>query len=745
MIRGLFRRYASRGRGDPLDAYPDGSDLELGLLRPALHLVALWAFAVAQPLFDLMGRNAVFLVAHRASRMEVLFLVLLLTLGGPALLVAVEMLVGWISIRARTALHLVFVGLLLAAISLPLLNRLTTLPEIVWSAYLVLAAALLAASYTRYRRFGEILTVLSASVLLFAGYFLFLTPVSGLILPNASAEGVSDIADTTGPVVTIVFDELPVASLMTTEGDIDADRFPNVARLAQESTWYRNATVVHPTTRFSVPSLLTGAHATSSLPIASEYPRNLFTMLKGSHRLDVWESVTELCRLDECRQRTSSDHDDTRSRFAVMMDDITIMYLHMILPAGWRSGLPSTDQQWSHFRTQEAVNRSVHTPRDEAGPVIDRESEVAAVKERFHEALGRDRSARVEEFIDGIRPRVQPSLHYLHVMLPHRPFQYMPSGRVYELSPDLGRDPDRKDFWVRNEYVVAQMQQRHLLQVRQVDALLGKLLDTLEQERLLNASLLVVTADHGIGFQPGLPWRGLVRENASSVVNVPLFIKLPGQRQGAVDDRNVNLMDVVPTIADALSVELDWTFDGRSLLESGPVRGDTKRVDNNGEEFVLPGDLLGEVLDVVERKADRFGPYGGDFDLFRTGPHGALVGQPLGSVTVEGRSDLMAQLDGREELLDLDPDAEVWPNRLIGHVSRIGSDKGPVRLAVTVNGVVAAVGQTYEHHDGSGSLSIMTPDDLFVAGSNDVRLFEIRGSSGRETLHEIELAPGEER
>lgn len=744
MIRELFRRYASRG--DPLDPFPDRPDLKLGLLRPALHLVALWAFALTQPLLDLMGRNAVFLVAHRASRMEVLLLVLLLTLGGPALLVAVEVLVGRISVRARNALHLLFVGLLLAAISLPLLNRLLPLPGLLWVVYLLVVAGSLAAAYASSQQFRQALTFLSASVLLFAGYFLFFTPASGLILPTASAEGGGRIADASRvPVVMVVFDELPVASLMTTEGDIDANRFPNVARLAQESTWYRNATVVHPTTRFSVPSLLTGAHATSSLPIASEYPRNLFAMLEDSHRLDVWESVTELCRLEECRQQTSSDLDDTRSRFAVMMDDITIMYLHMILPAGWRSGLPSTDQQWSHFRTQEAGNRSVDTPRDEAGPVIDRESEVAAVKERFHEALGRDRSARVEEFIDGIGPRVQPSLHYLHVMLPHRPFQYMPSGRVYESSPDLGRDPDRKDFWEPNEYVVAQMQQRHLLQVRHVDALVGKLLDTLEQERLLNASLLVVTADHGIGFQPGLPWRGLVRENASSIVNVPLFIKLPGQRQGAVDDRNVNLSDVMPTIADALSVELDWAFDGRSLLESGPVRGDTKRVDNNGEEFVLPGDLLGEVLDAVERRDGRFGLYGGDFDLLRTGPHAELVGRSLDEVTVAEESDLAGRLDDAEGFLDLDPGAAVWPNRLIGRVSRIGSDEQPIQLAATVNGVIAGVGQTYEHQNGAGSLSIMTPDGLFEAGFNDVRLFEIRGSSGRETLHEIELAPGEER
>ncbi len=31
---------------------------------PAVHLFALWAFAVAQPIFDLVGREPDFLVSH---------------------------------------------------------------------------------------------------------------------------------------------------------------------------------------------------------------------------------------------------------------------------------------------------------------------------------------------------------------------------------------------------------------------------------------------------------------------------------------------------------------------------------------------------------------------------------------------------------------------------------------------------------------------------------------------------------
>ena len=60
------------------------------------------------------------------------------------------------------------------------------------------------------------------------------------------------------PVVMIVFDELSGLALMGPDGGIDAARFPNFARLAGDSTWYRNATTVADFTDHALPALLTG-------------------------------------------------------------------------------------------------------------------------------------------------------------------------------------------------------------------------------------------------------------------------------------------------------------------------------------------------------------------------------------------------------------------------------------------------------------------------------------------------------
>ena len=58
----------------------------------------------------------------------------------------------------------------------------------------------------------------------------------------------------------VVFDELPLASLMGPGGRIDAERYPAFARLARGATWYRGATAVHDSTALAVPAMLDGRY-----------------------------------------------------------------------------------------------------------------------------------------------------------------------------------------------------------------------------------------------------------------------------------------------------------------------------------------------------------------------------------------------------------------------------------------------------------------------------------------------------
>ena len=55
----------------------------------------------------------------------------------------------------------------------------------------------------------------------------------------------------------VVFDELPLTSLMDSGGRSDAERYPALARLAGDANWSRGATAVHDSSALAVPAMLT--------------------------------------------------------------------------------------------------------------------------------------------------------------------------------------------------------------------------------------------------------------------------------------------------------------------------------------------------------------------------------------------------------------------------------------------------------------------------------------------------------
>ena len=141
------------------------------------------------------------------------------------------------------------------------------------------------------------------------------------------------------------------------------------------------------------------------------------------------------------------------------------------------------------------------------------------------------RAERLERFFGRIRGG-KPSFYMKHVLLPHDPQQYLPSGRrsrsgVRDLVPQMNGPLGFHDrFLMQHNY------QRHLLQLRFVDLELGKLLRRLVRLGLFDKTLIVLVADHGKAFsETGIADRRKVNEhNVDEVAPVPLFLKLPNQR-----------------------------------------------------------------------------------------------------------------------------------------------------------------------------------------------------------------------
>jgi hypothetical protein len=121
------------------------------------------------------------------------------------------------------------------------------------------------------------------------------------------------------PIVLVVFDALPPLLLQDNSRHVDPVRFPNFAGFADGATWYRNATTIHESTRFSVPAIFDGRtprpHQRSTF---ADHPYTVFDLLAGRYRMNVWEEATELCRPALCGPHGSTNvlHRLTRGRDA---------------------------------------------------------------------------------------------------------------------------------------------------------------------------------------------------------------------------------------------------------------------------------------------------------------------------------------------------------------------------------------------------------------------------------------------
>lgn len=117
------------------------------------------------------------------------------------------------------------------------------------------------------------------------------------------------------------------------------------------------------------------------------------------------------------------------------------------------------------------------------------------------------------------------------------------------------------------------MTQREMTHVRALydsnvsyqDDVLGKLIEQLKTAGIWEQTMLIVTADHG-----DEQWEdGRVGHGASSrdmLVHVPLLIHYPPLVKAGKYPEGTELIDVVPTIADALGVQQDAEWQGQSLI-----------------------------------------------------------------------------------------------------------------------------------------------------------------------------------
>ena len=203
-------------------------------------------------------------------------------------------------------------------------------------------------------------------------------------------------------IVMVVFDELPLTSLMEPGGRIDASRYPAFAGLAGDGIWYRGATAVHDSTALAVPAMLDG-----------RYPR---------------------------------------------------------------PGLPS--DVYSHpAEPVHAAGGRLRAPRVGGGDGAVPDEPVRPHSRNHREPPLARQAGRFRRFVRGVRPTPRPALWFKHVLLPHVPWQYYPSGA--KLPPlRAGAHPGAQQrARLPVPWLVKVSYQRHLLQLGMADRLLGQLIE----------------------------------------------------------------------------------------------------------------------------------------------------------------------------------------------------------------------------------------------------------------------------
>lgn len=156
-----------------------------------------------------------------------------------------------------------------------------------------------------------------------------------------------------------------------------------------------------------------------------------------------------------------------------------------------------------------------------------------------------------------------PTFSYLHFMDVHHPLPM----EIIPSRLDEGLDVSTVDQSA-DQLIACYDDAVHL-----VDQHIGRVLEALHSAGISEETLVIVTADHGEELTEHGAMLSHGRTLYRELVRVPLIMRLPGsERRGTVDSRPVQLIDLFPTVLDAVG-QPPPDLPGRSLLTPAGTDG----------------------------------------------------------------------------------------------------------------------------------------------------------------------------
>ena len=505
--------------------------------------------AIAQPLLDLYGKNTTVFSAAKLSPLEVFVFLLLVGVVPASICVGLDRFSALFGPKVNEATRLCLISGLSLLLGLAVARWLdvnSNVPSIAIGVIFALAIPLAFDRCKPVREWSRWLSLLAVAVL--GSAVIALQPVL-LESDGPTSDAVIGNKDVT--VLQVIFDEFPLFPLLGSDGQINAERFPGFAELANGATWYRNSVAESNFTHQAVPAILASSIPDQTGgPFLSQYPKNIFTLFAGATAVGGIEPVTSLCPHSVCGGKSGAAFSFSVGRLRTFLRDASYVYGQRVLPPVLRKYVPSIEGTWGGF---------------------------GAVKDRFKDQFDSGALSQVEAVESAVKivsEATTPRVQVVHALIPHAPWRITPDLRIDELSPTIStRNPDDAEI-VRDTY------QTFLYQVGAADRVMQNVIKDLKASGKWDSTMLLVTADHGISFIPASPQRNTDftdPEQVADVYRIPTFIKYPNQKTGTSSDCAITNLDLLPTIIDITQTTSSWTFAGKSLARDCP-KGRTRNI-----------------------------------------------------------------------------------------------------------------------------------------------------------------------
>lgn len=639
-----------------------------------LHLCALSSFAVTAPILNILIDRTAYLHDQQVGLPQVAVLLMVLSVFIPGCWLLADLIVFYVSRRlggrGRDTILFLLAGIICLTAVRPYviayqLNQ-AGLSGIVALLVSGIAAFLFVVLYRRVPAFRTWITVSSVGILMFP--LVFVWQFEQLQKAGANLTGIS--ADRLVPVVVVVFDEFSGATLLTDAQQINAKRFPNFARLADQSTFYRNATTVHVRTDIAVPAIVSGRYPTTTdhSPTAGELPGNLFQVIKSSDQFEmaVFEPITRIC--PPFPLTTTIPELSEYQRTTELLYTLYAVYPRLVFTNDVPIPLPKIPMKWF------GIGNLIYPKR----------ADWAKLTEGLFNYSGNlNRADQMNHFLQCLTPGTKTRFAFLHLVFPHVPWSFYPSGEMYQSEAEFDRCPagatgELGEDWLDDPATILRNQYRYELQVGFADQFIGRLLDRLKETDQLEKCLLVVMADHGVSFREKHSRRLPDAEILPDIASIPLFIKFPGQTEGKVDDRNVQSIDVYPTIAEVLDLTLPEPVDGISVTQE--MRSPRKTIHFNRTSTVVEPDFP-NFTQSVKREWELFGQLEIDELPAKASSHPDWIGRSISQFEISGTPI---------------PATATYSSKFVaGVILESELSESPADLVVAFDGVIQATGTTY--------------------------------------------------